>query len=382
LTVIVNYKAVAPTFASTLFTFGILPKHRLQAKNLNSDEYNEKPLGTGPFMVTEFRRGQYVVCDRNPNYWRRNSEGASLPYLDRIIFKIIPDTNTLMTQLRSGEVQFASSVPYALAAQLRTLPNLELVPNETLSWYHFDFNFAGPEPLRDLRVRQAIAHSVNKTAIARALGGFPKPIKSPVVPLLAIHSPDTPDYPYDVIKANDLLDAAGYARGKDGIRAKEGKRLSFSIVGQAGKAEDQLVEQILSANMLAIGVELKLDNKAGVAFREARYKGAFDILFGRWITSPETDYSIFFGTKGANNGQGYSNPSLDAVFAELRHTLEPAERRRLAAKFQNIVADDVVTVPLTTNPQLIVKTKALQNFVPNPTNMTDFVDSSGWWLKQ
>jgi peptide/nickel transport system substrate-binding protein len=66
LTVIANYRAVSPAFASTLFTFGILPRHRLAGKDLNHDPYNDKPLGTGPFMVTEFRRGQYVVLDRNP----------------------------------------------------------------------------------------------------------------------------------------------------------------------------------------------------------------------------------------------------------------------------------------------------------------------------
>jgi len=127
LTVVVNYKHVSPNYASTLFTFGILPKHALEGHNLNADIYNEKPLGTGPFMVSEFKRGQYVVCDRNPNYWRRDEAGTQLPYLDRIVFKIIPDTNTLMTQLRSGEVQLTSSIPYAYAVQLKSSPNFELI---------------------------------------------------------------------------------------------------------------------------------------------------------------------------------------------------------------------------------------------------------------
>lgn len=382
LTVVVNYRTIAPNFASTLFTFGIFPRHALVGKDLNSDVYNERPLGTGPFMVTEFRRGQYVVCERNPHYWRRDANGTQLPYLDRIIFKIIPDTNTLLTQLRANEVQFASSVPYAHAPQLRALGTLDLIENQTLSWQHIDFNLKGPAPLRDLTVRRAIAMGINKAAIVRALGGYPKPIKSPVVPLLDLHAPDTPDIPYDPVQANALLDAAGYRRGEDGVREKDGVRLSFTIVGQAGKMEDQISEQVMAYNMKAIGVEFRLDNKAGVAFREARYKGKFDILYGTWITSPDPDYGIFFETGGANNGQGYSNPELDRVFKDLRHTIDLPGRQALAARFQAIVANDLPTVSLTTNPLLIAKTKALQNFTPNPTNMTNFVDASGWWLKK
>ena len=382
LTVVVNYKHVSPNYASTLFTFGILPKHALEGRNLNADIYNEKPLGTGPFMVSEFKRGQYVVCVRNPNYWRRDESDTQLPYLDRIVFKIIPDTNTLMTQLRSGEVQLTSSIPYAYAVQLKSSPNFELIENQTLSWHHIDFNFNGPKALRDIKVRRAIAHAINKASIERALGGFPKAIKSPVVPILNLYSPDTPDYPFDPKRAEALLDEGGYVKGADGIRTKDGARLSVSIVGQAGKTEDQIAEQVIAANLKTVGIELYLDNKAGVAFREARYKGGFDILFGRWITSSDPDYAIFFGSAGANNGQSYKNPALDSVFTELGQTLDVTRRKELAARFQAIVAEDLPTIPLTTNPLLIVKSRALQNFVPNPTNMTDYVDTSRWGLKR
>jgi peptide/nickel transport system substrate-binding protein len=380
LSVVVNYSRVAPNFASTLFTFGILPKHALEGKDLNTDPYNEKPLGTGPFVVKEFKHGQHVLIERNPNYWRKDDKGETLPYIERMVFKIVPDSNTLSTQLKSGEVDLVYRVGYNQAKQLEGVPRLELLTGPLLSWQHLDFNFKGPKSLQDLSVRKAIAHAVNRDTLVRALGGYPLPVKSPVVPLFDYYDPDVASYPYDVALANKLLDESGYAKGADGVRAKDAERLSFRMVAQAGLADDEIVEQVLIAQLKAIGVEAAIDNKAGVAFREARYKGNYDLLYARWITSADPVYSVFFGSKGANNGQGYSNPELDTVLAKMESTLDPAEKKAHAKVMQAILAADLPTLPLIANVAVIAKTKTLKNFVPNPTNMTNFVDTSRWYL--
>ena len=381
LTVIVNYSRIAPNFASTLFTFGILPRHALEGKDLNTDVYNEKPLGTGPFVVKEFKHGQYILIERNPNYWRKDEKGRALPYIDKMVFKIVPDSNTLSTQLRSGEVDLVYRVAYNQAKQLESVPQLEFIKGPLLSWQHLDFNFKGPKALQDLNVRKAIAHAVNRDTLVRAMGGYPVPVKSPVVPLFDYYDPDVASYAFDAALANKLLDDGGYAKGADGVRAKGGERMSYRIVGQAGQADDEIVEQVLIAQLKAVGIEAAIDNKAGVAFREARYKGNYDLLYSRWITSADPVYSVFFGSKGANNGQGYSNAELDAVLAKMENTLDPAEKKAQARIMQAILAADLPTIPLTTNVAVIAKTKRLKNFVPNPTNMTNFVDTSRWYLE-
>ena len=382
LTVICHYNTITPDFASTLFTFGILPKHALEGKDLNTDIYNEKPLGTGPFMVKEFKRGQYVLTERYPDYWRKNDKGERLPYIDQLVFKIIPDSNTLITQLKSGELGLVVQVPYNQAKQIEHVAGLELIKGPLLSWQHLDFNLRGPKSLQDLTVRKAIAHAMNRETLVRAQGGFPQPIKSVVVPVFQdLYDPDTLSYPFDPALANKMLDDAGYATGTDGIREKDGEKLVYRIVVQAGRADDELAEQVIIAQLKAIGIGAKPDNKTGVAYREARYKGDYDLLYGRWITSADPVYSVFYGTKAANNGQGYSNPKLDEVFAKLEHTLDPAERKTYAAEMQTILAEDVPSIPLTTNVAVIAKTTKLENFVPNPTNMTNFVDTSSWYLE-
>ena len=382
LTAVVNYKRVAPDFKSTLFTFGILPKHTLDGKDLNTDAYNEKPLGTGPFMVKEFRRGQYVTLARNPYYWRKDAAGVQLPYLDGMVFKIIPDSNTLVTQLRSGEIQLAYSVPYAQVSQLGSVPGLTVVKNPVLSWQHLDFNLKGPAPLRDPNVRKAVAYAINRAAIAKALGGYPVPIDTVVVPVFSYSNKNVPKYPYDPAKARQLLDAAGYKPGPDGIRAKGGERLSFKVMAQAGRSTDEDAEQVIIAALKNVGIELTPDNKSGVAFRDARYKGNYDLFYSGWITSADPTYSVFFGTKGANNGQGYSSAKVDALLAKAESTLDEDARSAALRDFQVALMTDLPSIPITSNPSIIVVTDKLGGFVPNPTNMTNFVNTGGWYLKK
>ena len=161
--------------------------------------------------------------------------------------------------------------------------------------------------------------------------------------------------------------------GDDGVRAKDGNRLAYTLVAQAGRADDELVQQVIIAPLKAIGNEVTADNKAGVAYRGARYKGGYDLLYNRWITSADPVYSVFWGTGGANNGQSYSNPTLDAAFKMFESTLDPAVRTASANEFQKILAEDIPTIPLTSNSAAIA--------MPNPTNMTNFVDTAAWYIE-
>ena len=380
LTAVVNYNTILPTFASTLFTFGIMPKHLLEGTDLNTSSYNQTPVGTGPFKVKEFVAGQYVALERYDGYWRKAENGDALPYLDGIVFKMIPDSNTLITQLKSGEVDFVAQVPYNQAQQLAGVDRIELITGPLLSWQHLDFNFKSPG-LDDLAVRKAIAMAIDRSVLSKAQGGYPQPIKSPVVPVFDFYDPNTPEVAFDVAAANKALDDAGYAMGGDGVRAKGDVRLSYKFMVQAGRADDELVQQVIITQLKAIGIEAVADNQTGVAYREARYKGGYDLIYGRWITSADPVYSVFWGTGGANNGQSYSNPALDEAFGKFENTLDPAVRKQAAAEFQKIIADDIPTISLTTNVALIAKLKALKNFVPNPTNMTNVVDTAAWYIE-
>lgn len=375
LTVICRYAAVSPTFATTLFTFGILPQHLLEGVDLNTASYNERPIGTGPFMVTAFKRGQYVLTERFPGYWRQDASGRRLPYLDKLIFKIIPNSNTLLTQIRSGELDLVTQTPYDQAKQMRGLPGVELLRAPLLSWQHLDFNFRNPI-LADRQVRLAIAHAINREPLVRAQGGFPAPIKSPVVPVFDFYDPDATEIAYDPAKARALLEAAGYVGTR--VRRRDGKPLRFRFLAQAGKGNDELAQQVIIAQLKAVGIDAYADNKTGVSYRQARYTGQYDINYATWVTGADPIYSRFYATKGSNNGQGYSNPALDRVLARMEGTLDPGERKRAAFAMQRILLHDLPSIPLTSNVAVVTKRSALAGFTPNPTNMTPFVGSAFW----
>lgn len=376
-TVVCHYPRVVPGFAATLFTFGILPRHLLAGHDLNNHPYNERPVGTGPFRVVAFRRGQYVLTERNPFYWRRDAAGRPLPAIDRLIFKIIANSNTLITQLRSGEIDLCCQTPSDQAKQMHDLPGVELIRSPLLSWQHLDFNFRNPV-LREPAVRRAVAHAIDRGALVKVNGGFTRALETVVVPIFPFHDPAAPRHPYDVARANRLLDEAGWARGAGGVRARDGRRLSFRFITQAGKGDDELAQQVLIAQLAAIGVEAIADNKQGIAFRQARYKGDYDLMYGQWVTGVDPIYSRIFGTGGALNSNAYSNPAVDRELRAMERTLDPAEARRAAFAVQRLLGEDLPTVPLTAGVAVVSKSRRLHGFTPNPTNMTPYVSCAGW----
>ena len=380
-TVIIDYNTVAPDYASTLFTFGILPKHILEGQDLNTSDFNNKIVGTGPFMITEYRPGEFVSLERNPYYWDTDENGNQLPYLDGLVFKILPDTNTLVTQLRSGEIDMAYNVPYAQIPTLESDASKTIIANTTLSWQHLSMNLESGA-LGDVAVRQAIAHAINKEAIARALGGYPTPIHTVVVPIFSFSSNDVPMYEYDPEMAASILDEAGYVMGDDGVRVNvDGERLSFDFMTQAGRSEYELAQQVMIAGLKEVGIEANPNNRSGPALTDAMYASEYDLWYSGWITPGVPNYAIFYSTEGFLNTMNYSNEALDAALDTANNSIDPTVRDASLREFQNILMSDVPTLPIVASPSMIVVPANLRNFVPNPTNMTNFVHASTWYLE-
>ena len=197
----------------------IVPKHVFAGSNVLENPANTAPIGTGPYKFVEYQRGQYVIAERNPDYWRQG-----FPYLDRIVWRFITDRSAATAALETGAVQLSAynGLPLADLDRLKTDPRFEVstrgveanVFNNTL-----EFNTRRKE-LADVRVRRAIVHAIDVPFfLENFLYGLGKPATGPIPSLSPEFFPGNPvPYPFDKAQAEKLLDEAGYRRGAGGVR--------------------------------------------------------------------------------------------------------------------------------------------------------------------
>ncbi len=334
-------------------------------------------LYNGPYMVKEINAASHVLLTRNPAYF---GKPAAFPH---ILFKVLPNTQALEANLLAGSIDMTGSVgvtfDQALAFRKRLAGDPALAQKfrvETLDdliFEHVDFNLRDPI-VAELPVRQALMYSIDRPTLCKALfDGLQKPAAHAYHPLSPYFSKDVVDYPYDTAKAEALLDAAGWKKGSDGIRVKNGKRLAVSIMTTAQNKVRELVEVNLQASWKKIGVELSIKNElARVFFGETLRKAQFGSMgmYASTLSSPEDiQLATFHSSKiptAANgwNGSNYmawNNAKSDKLFDAAQVELDPTKRTALIQDaIKEYMADlpqlplfyraDVMIAPVALNP--------------------------------
>ncbi|HEY8370046.1 MAG TPA: ABC transporter substrate-binding protein [Thermodesulfobacteriota bacterium] len=314
---------------------GILPKHLLEGKNLNTAEFNRKPIGTGPFRLVEWRRGDRLVLEANPDYHRGR------PPLDRVIMQIIPEMTVRLTQLESGGIQFLRSpAPDAIPA-IRKNPRLSTLFGEDVNFRGILFQLKHPA-LADKRVRQAIAFAIDTKTIRETLGrGYMTEANGPIPPNSWAYTTKVKPTPYDPERARRLLAEAGYTAGRDGVLEKDGRRLSLGLVVEA---YENLVDvaAAIQQQLKAVGVQVSVEPLEFGAWSDRFMKGAYDLLLIASAGSVDPDpinYSLF-RTGQPRNTNGYSNPRVDDLLDRARSARTQTERKALYAEFVEILDDE------------------------------------------
>jgi peptide/nickel transport system substrate-binding protein len=219
LTVVLHLREPWPVIINYLGTNSgvILPRHLYEGTDIATNPYNNKPVGTGPFVFKEWQRGSHIVLERNPRYYL-----PGLPYLDRIVWKVINDSASRAAALETGAAHYAARNPvtFSDAARLRQLPNLVVDTRQyEPSTYWLEFNLRDPI-VGKLAVRQAIAHAVDRDALVKTVwGGYGAALDAPVpssMPQYVVR--DAARYPFDPKRAEQLLDQAGLPRKAGGWR--------------------------------------------------------------------------------------------------------------------------------------------------------------------
>lgn len=381
-TVVCYYKYPVADYATTLFTFGILPKHVCEGTDLNEQTgYNVAPIGTGPYKFKEWKQGEYIELVANEDY---HEEGK--PYLDGIIFKMIPDANTQLTQFKTGEVNFLMNMPFDMYEELQTIEGTTVEAARQNAWTTIDFNLSDPI-IGDKAVRQAISLCTNTDAIINQLFyGLPQACNSVWMPFDTYHNPDLPAHEYNPEKAAQILEEAGWVdTDGDGIREKDGQKLEIEFQARTDVDDDLKIQQVIMEECKQVGISMTADNAASATQSARWFDGDFQMNIHRWITgSPSRTrfYSANSIPPDGNNTVRYVNEELTQLLEESDQVLDVEQRKEMLYEAQEILLEDIPCYTVFNNVSILAHTDKLRGFVPNPTNMTNFWHVKDWWLAQ
>ena len=252
LTAVVHYKEVYAPYQMQFFR-GTLPKHLLEGRDIDkANDYNRNPLGTGPYRIAEWKTGEYVLLEKVQGLLARPRISEDRPH--PVSLPPEHDDAHQPAQVRRGAPGRARAVGQGARAA-RTSPALRL--NQVLGngYEHVTLNERHFPPFADVRVRQALAHAIDRELLVRTiLDSLVTTVNGPIQPLSWAYEPNVRRYDYDTAAANRLLDEAGWKRGADGIRAKDGKPLAFTLITQAGFAIRENVAQAIQRQFRDVGV--------------------------------------------------------------------------------------------------------------------------------
>lgn len=338
----------------------IVPKHLLQPQDLNKPEaFMRAPVGTGPFRFKEAQAGSYVIVEANPSYF------LGRPHLDSIVFKVMPDINTQVSQLLTGELDYAGLTP-ATAAPLRNNPRVSLSTADVPMYLYLALWNKHPV-FADRRIRQAVACAIDRPAILKNVyrGSGAKIAVGPVYPVLKeYYTADVQRYDFNPDRAKALLREAGWTSGPNGVLQKDGKQFEFELLVDRGNPVREQIAIMIQQMLKSIGMAPRLTMQEFAQVGRRTQTGQFDAVVHWWVTPPTPDVSSYFACNARSNKWGSCNPALDRLLQQGRETMEPERRKEIYRQVQAIIAEDQPTVFLFHESEVRALSKRVRNWPP------------------
>ncbi len=379
LTAIVHYKEVYAPY-QLQFVRGTLPKHVLEGRDLNTaNDYNRAPLGTGPYKVKEWKTGEYILLERAEGYWR----GAEYPKIKQLLFRFLTNTTTRINLLKSGEVHMVALVAWDKVRELTAISGLRMNRVVGNGYEHVTLNQKHFAPFADVKVRQALAHAVNRVLLVRTiLDGQVEVVNGPIQPLSAAYEPNVPTYDFDPDRARTLLTEAGWVPGADGIRSRDGKRLAFTLITQSGFAIRENVSQALSQAFRDVGAEMTVKLLDGTSISSVWFSGEFDAMLHWWQMGADPELTLFFAgdrmPPAGRNINYINDAALSSLLYRSDRTADVAQRNDLLREAQRRIAALAPEIVLYNTAKIDAVPKALKGFTGNPTNAGPFWNVHLW----
>ncbi|GAC1576191.1 MAG: peptide ABC transporter substrate-binding protein [Candidatus Elarobacter sp.] len=373
-TAVVHLKTPYAPFVASFLTMGstpypVYPKHLLaKYPDINRVPYNSKPVGTGPFVVQEWHRGETLRMTANPHYWR----GA--PKLSAVEYRAIPDENTLATSMRTHEIDLwynASSSNYPNVAKI---DGAHTVLTPFTQYSQLGFNTTRPA-LSDPAVRRALVYATDrKRYIDTITYGVNVPGEGNQPAFQWAHADDLKPIPFDPAKARELLDAAGWKPGADGVRVKNGVRLHLVFATITGQVLGNRLAVALQAAWRDVGAESEIRQYAS-ALMFANYSsggiiqsGKFDVEFSSWVNGIDPDdATVVMCNAFPPHGQNifrFCSHEIDAQEQIALTSYDRAVRKRAYGKVQASLIDQVPWMTMWFTRRLDVVSDDVQGYKP------------------
>lgn len=370
-TVVFHLKKPWAPAVQTLFSYGIasqfvLPKHILEKQApLATAAFNAAPtVGDGPFLFAGWKHGEKLSYLPNPHYWR----GA--PDARRLDIRIIPDPSTNLTLLGSGELDWNLIAPVQQANLAKNKEILyRVVPTATIAG--IAINLKHP-PLDDLRIRRAIAMSIDRQSISTKITLGKYPVTDSAQPKFSwAYDPAVREPQYNPAAADAAFDAAGWKRGSDGMRSKAGKPLALTYVQFPETTTGVRAATVIQNDLKLRGIDLEIKSisNAQLFLPSAQggtlASGNYDMAYVPWTMGSDPDDSALLSCQGASNYMRYCSPVVDALEEQALASGDQVQRKQLYSRIAHQVASDVPIIYLFDAQYIYAYRSALHGYYPN-----------------
>jgi len=363
-------------FAPALTTWGsliILPKHLLEGRDITKTDFARNPVGLGPYKLSKWVPDQELILESYKDYF----EGR--PYIDRYIYKRIPDPATMFLVLRTGEIDMMGLTPLQYTKQTENdyfRKNFNKYRYPAFQYTHMAFNLKHPF-FKDKRVRQAIACAIDKGELVDVvLFGLGSPATGPYVPNTWPYNPDVKKYEYNPEKARQLLKEAGWQdTDGDGLLDKDGRPFKFTVFTNTGNKLRENTATIIQWRLAKIGIKMEIRKLEWSTFiNQFIDKKRFEAVILGWSISLDPDqYDIWHSSKTREkelNFISYSNPEVDALLEKGRRTFDINERKKAYFRIQEILAEEVPYIFLYVPDATLIVSARVKGIKPSPIGIS------------
>ncbi len=344
-------KPNAPFLATAIFDLKFLPKHLLEGQEITDDlPYNQAPIGTGPYKLKEWDKGNRMVLEWNPDYW------GEKPCAKTITSLVIPDMQAIAAALEAGDIHMTlmsppTEVPRLAKVEALTFYKQPPIAAETL-WFNLDHPI-----LQDSRVRQAIAQAIDVQGFTEGvLQGTTDPANAHITTASWAWDPAAKLPEYDLEAAKTLLAEAGYA---DGFKIK-------LACNQGNFFREHFVE-FAQAELAKLGIEVEVEKIEWTTFYGNALQRKFEMMIMNGpIAVADPDATVdYFHTGGPNNYSSYSHPEVDPLLEEARLTPDLESRKTLYHTITELVNQDLPSLPVFWRPNPMLAQARFKNVVPS-----------------